>query len=343
MLFVPSTQNLLDLNNTARALLDALERPRGFADLTALLSDPGLDNAEVEEFVSGWLAEVCELGIVRAQAARAAIWPVSNKLTIGDFRFDLSFSDPEIAERSLAAFSLHPAHGGAGTKIWVGEVGTRCLVVTEDGTARVCNRDQAPTLLRHVILTQILRASQELALHAASLENHQGTILLCGAPGAGKSTLTLALMRHGWRFGGDDIAFISEGGRVRGLPLPVTIKEGAWPIVGANYDLSGLERLQRGDGAVLKYLPVADGGADWSAAIALVDLQRDTSSSPLFGNWDEIETLRHLFEASYAVRGQSTPGDVSGMVELVRGADCVTLSFSDADEAARALTERYGV
>jgi hypothetical protein len=71
-----------------------------------------------------------------------------------------------------------------------------------------------------------------LMLHAAVLEREGRALIMPGDPGAGKSTLTAALMLDGWRLLSDEIALIDrEDGLLRGLARPVSLKNASIGII----------------------------------------------------------------------------------------------------------------
>lgn len=73
-----------------------------------------------------------------------------------------------------------------------------------------------------------------LMLHAAVLERDGRALIMPGDPGAGKSTLTAALMLSGWRLLSDEIALIDRrDGLLRGLARPVSLKNASIDIIRA--------------------------------------------------------------------------------------------------------------
>ena len=71
-----------------------------------------------------------------------------------------------------------------------------------------------------------------LMLHAAVLERDGRALIMPGDPGAGKSTLTAALMLDGWRLLSDEIALIDrESGLLHGLARPVSLKNASIEII----------------------------------------------------------------------------------------------------------------
>lgn len=58
-----------------------------------------------------------------------------------------------------------------------------------------------------------------LWLHAAAVARDGSVVLLCGSPGAGKSTLAVQLIDRGWTFVADDVVPV-EGRSCLALPMP---------------------------------------------------------------------------------------------------------------------------
>jgi HprK-related kinase A len=78
------------------------------------------------------------------------------------------------------------------------------------------------------------RAHHYLLLHAAVLERHGKAVILPGEPGAGKSTLTAALMLSGWRLLSDEMTMIDrDDGLIVPLARPVSLKNRSIEIIRA--------------------------------------------------------------------------------------------------------------
>jgi HprK-related kinase A len=68
-------------------------------------------------------------------------------------------------------------------------------------------------------------SNQFLIIHSAALERDGLTLVLVGAPGAGKSTLTAGLCRKGWRLFSDELTLVRpRDGRIVPLPRPIGLK-----------------------------------------------------------------------------------------------------------------------
>lgn len=78
-------------------------------------------------------------------------------------------------------------------------------------------------------------AHHYLMLHAAVLERAGRALILPGDPGAGKSTLTAALMLDGWRLLSDELTLIDRrDGLLYGLARPVSLKNASIDVIRAH-------------------------------------------------------------------------------------------------------------
>jgi len=78
------------------------------------------------------------------------------------------------------------------------------------------------------------QAHHYLLLHAAVLEHRGRCVILPGEPGAGKSTLTAALMLSGWRLLSDELTVIDrDDGLIQPLARPVSLKNRSIDLIRA--------------------------------------------------------------------------------------------------------------
>lgn len=79
-------------------------------------------------------------------------------------------------------------------------------------------------------------AHEFLIIHAAAVEKGGSAVLLPGAPGSGKSTLTASLVCNGWRLLSDELALLSlEDGSVTPLARPISLKNQAIDLIGRRH------------------------------------------------------------------------------------------------------------
>lgn len=201
-------------------------------------------------------------------------------------------------------------------------------------------------LLYQVILAHCRPA---LALHAAALVAPAGApLLLLGASGAGKSTLARALVRAGWSYLGDDLAFF-DGTRLWGLPRtiqfnPIALDETPAPLL-VGCDLSScLYHAADGRTVALPLAPVAEervarGPAPAAAARLILLTSPDatvhapTAEGAVLEPCAPLAALAALHEATLApladLRAQ--------LGALIHPARCHRLAWRDAAHAAALL------
>jgi hypothetical protein len=95
-----------------------------------------------------------------------------------------------------------------------------------------------PRLLGGYLELMLLNAALErapgtVAAHAAVIARGERAALICGEGGAGKTTLTLALLRCGSAYLSDEVALVDPSrGRVRAYPRSLGIREGTLRLLG---------------------------------------------------------------------------------------------------------------
>jgi HprK-related kinase A len=76
------------------------------------------------------------------------------------------------------------------------------------------------------------QANHYLLFHAAVLEKDGQCLVMPGDPGAGKSTLTAALMLSGWRLLSDEMAMVDrDDGQIAALARPVSLKNQSIAVI----------------------------------------------------------------------------------------------------------------
>lgn len=165
-------------------------------------------------------------------------------LQTGPFQFRIQSAEPDVA-RGLATlyagFPLGPDEGLRDFHVSVDRVrGLRRwlrpqIEFLHDGQApfKPLPAGQAFAMLEWGMNWCIAtRAHHYLLLHAAVLERNGLAVILPGEPGAGKSTLTAALMLSGWRLLSDEMTMIDrDDGLIVPLARPVSLKNRSIDII----------------------------------------------------------------------------------------------------------------
>lgn len=204
-----------------------------------------------------------------------------------------------------------------------------------------CGRSEFVPLVKALLIDSVLKwASYEVALHAAVLECGAGTVLLLGPPGAGKTTLASALVRRGFRIAADDVALLDNSGRLTGLLLPFTVKEGAWPMLSPDWPALATEPIyRRPDGIRVRYLQNFEFAGVRPQRIKLVVLlDRRAGAATSVSSIGCITALQALIAEGDARDERLSPAGFRSLVTALKDANCFRLTYSDLAEGARAVT-----
>lgn len=273
-------------------------------------------------------------------------------LQTGAFRFRIESRQPSVA-RGLALlyedFPIGPDEGlrdfhiridaVPGPRRWLG----RQINFWRDGFSpfKPLPRDHAFALTEWGMNWCLAgHAHHYLMLHAAVLERNGACIVMPGLPGAGKSTLTAALMLSGWRLLSDELAMIDrDDGGLMALARPVSLKNESIEII-RRFDASavfGEPAYDTHKGTVSHLRP--------TRSSVLRALDKGRAAHLIFPRWradaptelrarpkaDSFELLaRNAF--NYSLLGRL---GFEMSARLIEGCDCWDFSYSKLDEALR--------
>lgn len=199
--------------------------------------------------------------------------------------------------------SLVWAHEGqhATDRLVVVERAGRYVVSVNGQPDCVCWPNEIIPFIRAVFTDLLLASKFLIALHVATLCRQGKTILLAGEPGAGKTTLAMALKAaSGFDIYGDDVALLHQNGDAEAVAFPASVKSGSWPLLASWYSQLSTDAAHlRTDGQEVKFLPVRAGEAEAQAVAQVFFLHRGSKYAPALVPLDELEVFRRLLaEAS---------------------------------------------
>lgn len=181
-----------------------------------------------------------------------------------------------------------------------------------------------------------------LALHAAVVERNGRALVMPAPPGSGKSTLCAALAFSGWRFFSDEFALVHPDTRViRPLPRPISLKNRSIEIIHSRHpDVVMTEENVDVEQQVFVHVrPPSDSQqrANEGAHARWIMLPRYQAGSPtIFAPLSKSECLIAVTDQCFNFNFLGDRG-FQCLVELVRSADCFSLTYSDLDDALARL------
>ena len=187
-------------------------------------------------------------------------------------------------------------------------------------------------------------AHHYLMLHAAVLEKNGRAVVLPGDPGAGKSTLTAALMLSGWRLLSDEITLVDrDDGLLVGLARPVSLKNASIDIIQRAFPdaVIGAPAYDTHKGTVAHLKPSADSvarvGEKARPAWVVFPRWREGSTACLSPH-SRADALLHT--ASHAFNYSLLGGlGFELNAALMDACTCHDFEYSNLDDALRVFAE----
>jgi hypothetical protein len=192
-----------------------------------------------------------------------------------------------------------------------------------------------PIIHANISLSAYESVSCLIGIHAAAVRNGNACILLPGASGNGKTTLTAALICSGFSYLTDELALLMHGShQIRSAPVSLCLKRGAWSVLAPFHPvINDLPIHWRDDGNAVRYLapPVIDLATDVKQSypvrrmvFPLYQPGGGTTIIPL----TSAEALHRLTEAGYDVKGRLHADCIGQLVNWIAKLDCYELKFN---------------
>ncbi len=344
MVFSETRQRVYEFNDTAAYIWRSIRDGSQPEDVVEDLVAQGLDQKTAESYVRSMLAEWSRRGIRPSSpiSTRGAAQLCQN-IKLAGLQIGIRFWTAQAHQcaRIFQNFQIKAAKPDL--LLDVVDRGLEHHIFRNGLWIDACTAEEVAPVLKGRLMTEVLNNSaHELALHVASLVRNERLLLIAGAPGAGKTTLTLALVHAGFGFAGDDLALLDSNGRVTGVPFAAAVKRGAWPLV-ADFrpDLFGLPIFRRPDRKRVRYVApngpnsVRTGPVGWVVLLHRCNGDGEAVLRPL----DMAEALQGLLEGAYARHHRLTKAGFAALVSAVEDAQYFRLSFSRLDDAVARLQE----
>lgn len=356
LVYAENQQQVLELNETADRIWRALAAAGSVSAAAQALGALGVSPAQALELVTGAASEWTLGGYLAPQSLGERLAGGADRtLVLDELVVELRLCGLGCQELDAVFGYLYGRQdgppdgtpGGGRRRLTILEHAGQLLFYIERRLVLAGRRDG---LVAHVkaILTDLYVDGVETGFltHGALLLGASGRrLLLCGEPGAGKTTLALALAATGWRYGGDDIVRISPEAAAQGVPFAAAVKSGSLPMLREMWpELERLPGWTRSDGQQARYFlpPDSVGAAPQSPSGPLnliVTLARRPGATAQTRPISAFDALSAILEGAYARRWRMTGDALGHLAQSLERAVCVQLEYSDLGPAVQAIED----
>ena len=271
----------------------------------------------------------------------------SNKNSLGIYlagsNFILRFSHPQIEDLVRPVFNHLECSLAEPPKVCdVVRVNGQILIVIDGFILDVFSSfSEIVPRLTFVMLDSAYRNIDFLiAIHAAALSVGNNCLLFPGDSGVGKSTLSAALIKSGFKYLTEDTAIIDiNSRRVIAAPVSLRIKEGSWSIVQAMFQDSLTTTVHNSrDGRKIRYLvPPEESfhqsnmGCDFVKALVFPKYSPESETS--IRAISRIDTILKIQDCGYDAGARLNKAKVAELLDWIKDVDCYEMNYTSSPEA----------
>lgn len=226
---------------------------------------------------------------------------------------------------------LESEEGGCDVRLDVVESGDLVFVVQDGRVVAICPLPEAAATVKGLLMETLLgTAGAHVAVHAACLVREGRALLVCGRPGAGKTTLTLALVAAGFDYAGDDIALLGPDRLARGVAFAPALKAGSWKLVEPfRADLRTHRVHRRPDGRRVRYLSPERLRTEALPVGWALFIERDPARPAGLREVEPTQALSRLLDGASSPGGTLTRAGLAAVAHAVGTAARLELTYSD--------------
>jgi hypothetical protein len=311
--------------------------PRAARRLSAQLDgDPDQAGGHVQAQLAQWLREgYWEPAEPPRPAPEAAL-----RLVIEDVRAEILCADEAVLGRLREVFGQFPAFDGApSAAIRITPWAEGFHLFDGDRYDGAFAADEVVPRIKALLTERVVRRRFDgFFAHGALAAKGAVLAMLAGPPGAGKSTLALALQAAGWSLWTDDLIRVDRGARFRGVPFAPAIKEGAWALLRDRWpELAHWPVELRTDGQKVRYAPVAPPLQRARAPGLFIALSRHVGAAARAEPIDPVEALSLLLGEAFSARGRISADLMARLVERFDKVSCRRLVYGALDQAVESI------
>ncbi|WP_026618211.1 hypothetical protein M728_000234 [Ensifer sp. WSM1721] len=345
-IFVESSQQIFEVDDLTAYFTCVLAEPASLRQLESDLVARGASRATARASVRKYLAHWSRRGLLDILLDEEEGPPLrSQALDLAGTTVSIAFYDRSLADLVLPVFQHQGGPERKSSIVYeVAAFGNRACISRNRSRGMIVAADEAAPALKAMLTDDVLASlGSNVALHAALLVRNRKGMLICGAPGAGKTTLALALLKAGFTCGGDDIALLGADGLVCGVPFAPALKRGSWGLIDGMRDAIAAapihRRLDKKSVRYLASIPYAPREAVPLGSIVL--LRRRRKGPVAISAVEPPRVLSELFSGAFTPTGRLELSQFETLLGVLRSARAIELSYSRLDEAVEALSRHH--
>lgn len=176
--------------------------------------------------------------------------------------------------------------------------------------------------------------------HAALFSRDGAGVLVCGEPGAGKTTLSVSMALAGFAYHSDDVVRIGDDGAMQGAPFAPAIKEGSWPLLQEmEAAIPASAEYLRSDGQTVRYLLLPASSHERVRAETILLVARGADGPPRIEPVAPLEALTTILGSAYSARRAISTPALASLIQSIEKARIGRLCFSDWRDGRRLIDE----
>ncbi|MBX9745773.1 MAG: hypothetical protein K2X34_02655 [Hyphomonadaceae bacterium] len=343
-LFCERRQKLHRLNDAAYFIWAALQSGASGADAVDALCGQGLSSDMARAFVEQAVLDWLKRGFLRpldlpASGEVTSLWC---RLPVGAVRLILRGPcDHALIVSQLNGFANCPSEDAvARFEVIVGNDAALFLRNDEPVGLYACN--EISPQIKSMLAEEVAgRLQGGFLAHGAFLSKGDHRLLLNAPPGTGKTTLALALSLQGFRYGGDDIIYVSAEGLAQGLCFSAAVKPSGWPLLeGRVPGLQSAPIHTRGDKRRVRYVlpPLLESGG-LAAINTVIRLERHKGAKAHAAPLSPLEALCAVLESGWSGEHRASRTLMLGLAQTLARGRHHTLVYDDLDEAVAVVRD----